>query len=105
MRHQNFEGHHYIRDLPTCLRGELAWCVHSQDLVRVSVLKGAKEAFLRELATFLEPHVYLPGDQIVPFGYSLSEMFFVKTGLVGVYTQELTAEANHSLSHSPLVEH
>jgi len=77
----------FVESLPETLRNEVSVHLNRPLIDAVDLFQGSSSAFVVEIASSLEPQVYLPGDEIVRRGEIGSEMFFMSTGAVDVINE------------------
>ena len=69
-----------LSEMPSSLRTDVTLFLNRDIIQKVPMFKMAGEALIRDLASHLEPAVYMPGDMIIRKGTIADRMFFVSKG-------------------------
>ena len=83
-----YDEESFLSGLPKTLRGRVSYHLKKGLLARVDLFKEVGEAFLKDIALYLEPAFFTPGDLVFEVGDHGEEMFFIAAGSVEVLTSD-----------------
>jgi hypothetical protein len=74
--------------LPPSLAVEVSMFLKRDIIERVPLFAGASDAFIREIASQLQPIIFTPGDYIIRRGERGTDMYFISRGTVDILAQD-----------------
>ena len=77
-----------LDELPVSLKREAVLFMNHDIIRKVPLFQEASESFTNSLVELLQSHIYVKGDVIVKKGEIGEEMYFLRSGQVGVYDGE-----------------
>jgi hypothetical protein len=84
-RHRNFSVQRLLDELPEVFQRRCAMSVHEAKLRRFAPFETADQGLISELATKLQPEVYMPEAFILTAGRVYECAYFIDRGLVQVW--------------------
>jgi voltage-gated potassium channel len=74
--------------LPPSLAVDVSMFLKRDIIERVPLFSGASDAFIREIASQLQPIIFTPGDLIMRRGERGTDMYFISRGTVDILAQD-----------------
>jgi hypothetical protein len=77
-----------LEELPYPLKTKLALQLHKEVIEKVPIFKGSTPQFIEEIVMALKPEILPPNEYIIREGNLGNEMYFLKRGLVQVFSEK-----------------
>ena len=88
IENRDLRDYYILEELPYPLKTKLALQLHKEVIEKVPIFQGSTPQFIEEIVMALKPEILPPNEYIIREGNWGNEMYFLKRGLVQVFSEK-----------------
>ncbi|MDE5068061.1 MAG: ion transporter [Trichodesmium sp. St16_bin4-tuft] len=88
IENRDIRDYYIVEELPHPLKTKLALQLHKEVIEKVPIFQGSTSHFVEEIVIALKPEIVPPNEYIIREGNLGNEMYFIKRGLVQVFSEK-----------------
>lgn len=88
IENRDIRDYYILEELPYPLKTKLALQLHKEVIEKVPIFQGSTPQFVEEIVMALKPEILPPNEYIIREGNWGNEMYFLKRGLVQVFSEK-----------------
>lgn len=88
IENRDIRDYYILDELPYPLKTKLALQLHKEVIEKVPIFQGSSPQFIEEIVMALKPEILPPNEYIIREGNFGNEMYFIKRGLVQVFSEK-----------------